>query len=78
MKCTICGKPITLVPSAKERADKYGGKPSDYTKLFREHSACALDKRERETRELMQRRSQPTITFIEEMGKADFNQPNTL
>jgi hypothetical protein len=76
MNCTICGKKITLVPSAKERADKYGGKPSDYTKLFTQHSACALDKRERETRELMQRRSQPTITFIEEMGK--FNQPNTL
>jgi hypothetical protein len=47
------------VPSAKERADKYGGKPSDYTKLFTQHSSCALDKRERETRELMRRLNQP-------------------
>jgi hypothetical protein len=59
MNCTICGKKITLVPSAKERADKYGGKPSDYTKLFTQHSACALDKRERETLELMRRLNQP-------------------
>jgi hypothetical protein len=55
MNCTICSKPITLVPSARERAEKYGGKPSDYTKLFTEHSQCAIDKRERETQELMRR-----------------------
>jgi hypothetical protein len=59
MNCTICGKKITLVPSAKERADKYGGKPSDYTKLFTQHSSCAIDKRERETLELMHRLNQP-------------------
>jgi hypothetical protein len=53
MNCTICSKPIKLVPSARERADKYGGKPSDYTKLFTEHAQCVIDKRERETLELM-------------------------
>ena len=55
MKCTICGKPITLVPSARERAAKYGGKPSDYTKLFSEHAECVAAKRERETLELIKR-----------------------
>jgi hypothetical protein len=55
MKCTICGKPIVLIPSAEKRARKYGGKASDYTKLFTEHTQCFIDKRERETRELMAR-----------------------
>lgn len=55
MNCTICGKKITLVPSAKERADKYGGNPRDYTRLFTEHAQCVIDKRERETLELMRR-----------------------
>ncbi len=43
--CTHCGKPIVLVPSAKERAEKYGGKPSDYTALFTIHAACQLELR---------------------------------
>lgn len=55
MNCTICGKPILLVPSAKERADKFGGSPSDYTNRFTEHAQCSLDKRESETKELMRR-----------------------
>lgn len=55
MKCTICGKEIVLIPSARERADKYGGKPSDYTRLFTEHTSCTLEKRERETLALMRR-----------------------
>lgn len=55
MKCTICGKPILLFPSAAERARKYGGKPSDYIKLFTEHGACVVAKREAETLELMRR-----------------------
>ena len=55
MKCTICGKPILLSPSAAERARKFGGTPSDYTKLFTEHTVCALAKRDRETRELIAR-----------------------
>lgn len=46
MNCTICGKPVVLVPSASERAKKFGGKPSDYTKLFTAHAACQLEKRD--------------------------------
>ena len=55
MKCSICGEKIVLIPSAAERAKKYGGKPSDYIKIFREHTECALKKREADTRELMRR-----------------------
>lgn len=57
MKCTICGKPVLLVPSAKERANKYGGKPSDYTKLFTEHSACVINKRNEDVLKLMRKMS---------------------
>jgi len=57
MKCTICGKPIVLVPSAAERAKKHGGKASDYTKLFTTHSECALVKRKEETLALMQKKN---------------------
>ena len=53
MKCSICGKPVVLVPSAAERAKRYGGKPSDYTRLFTEHSECVIAKREKDTRELI-------------------------
>ena len=49
MNCSICGKKIILVPSAKERAKRYGGKPSDYTKLFTEHHECLIQKREQDT-----------------------------
>jgi hypothetical protein len=48
MKCTICNNPIVLVPSAKERADKFGGTPSDYTRLFTGHTTCFIDKRSKE------------------------------
>ena len=57
MKCSICNKEIILVPSAKERAKKYGGKASDYTKLFTSHAQCAIDKRRKDTFELMKRLS---------------------
>lgn len=58
MKCTICDKKIVLVPSAAERARKFGGKPSDYTSLFTTHSQCAVNKREQEAVELMRKRTQ--------------------
>lgn len=53
--CTICGKKIILNPSASERAKRYGGKPSDYSELFLQHSDCIISKREKETSELMRR-----------------------
>ncbi len=40
MNCSICNKPIILKPSAAERAKKFGGKPSDYTRLFTTHAEC--------------------------------------
>jgi hypothetical protein len=55
MNCTICGKPIVLVPSATERAKKFGGKPSDYTRLFTTHSTCAVEKRSAEAVALMRK-----------------------
>jgi hypothetical protein len=55
MKCKICKKGIVLVPSAAERARKFGGKPSDYTKLFTIHDKCLIEHRGRETVELMKR-----------------------
>lgn len=55
--CTICGKPIVLVPSAAERAAKdVSGRPASYyTNLFREHANCALRKRMDDTAALMRR-----------------------
>lgn len=55
MNCTLCGKPIVLVPSAKERADKFGGRPSDYTSLFTQHTSCARAKRDQDTLALMRK-----------------------
>ena len=45
MKCLICNREIVLVPSAKERAAKFGGKPSDYIKNFQTHADCFLEQR---------------------------------
>lgn len=45
MNCSHCNKPIVLVPSAAERAKKFGGTPSSYTKLFTMHARCQLIKR---------------------------------
>ena len=55
MKCLHCGKEIILVPSAAERAKKYGGVPADYTRLFEYHTACTLELRAKGTTELMKR-----------------------
>ena len=44
-KCTICGKPIILSPSAKERSVKTGMPESYFKSLFTEHTECALAKR---------------------------------
>lgn len=55
MNCTLCHKPIVLVPSARERAARYGGTPAHYTRLFQQHPECLIAKREREATELMRR-----------------------
>lgn len=56
-KCTICRKPIVLIPSASERAakDKFGRPAAFYKSLFTDHAECALDKRRRDASELMRR-----------------------
>lgn len=61
MNCTICGKRIVLKPSAAERARKYGGKPSDYTRLFTTHTECFVTKRSQESIELMRKITQETL-----------------
>lgn len=53
MNCTQCNKPIVLVPSAAERARKFGGKASDYINQFTVHAQCQIDKRNADTRALM-------------------------
>lgn len=47
MNCTVCGKPVVLVPSAAERArsDVTGKTAAYYTKLFPTHASCTLSKR---------------------------------
>jgi hypothetical protein len=53
--CTICNKPIVLVPSAAERAakDLAGKSASYYTSLFTTHSECAVAQRSEQARQLM-------------------------
>jgi hypothetical protein len=55
MNCSICSKPIVLVPSAAERARKYGGKASDYTRLFSAHTNCQLTKNKASLSDLIKR-----------------------
>ena len=55
--CTICGKPIILIPSAEQRAAKdVTGKSAEYYRnLFTEHSTCTLFKRAEETMDLVRK-----------------------
>lgn len=55
MNCSICNKPIQLVPSAQERARKYGETPAYYTKLFATHSDCLIQSRKELTSALIAR-----------------------
>ena len=54
MKCNHCGKEIVLIPSANERAAKYGGTPEFYTRLFSMHNKCIMELRRKSTSELIQ------------------------
>lgn len=54
-KCTICGEPVVLVPSAAERARQSGLPAAYYLNLFTSHSDCFIAKRERETNGLIRR-----------------------
>jgi hypothetical protein len=52
-KCTICNKPIILIPSAAQRAKNSNEPASFYTALFAEHNQCAVKKRSAEATALM-------------------------
>ena len=55
MNCTLCGKSVVLIPSAKERAEKTGGQPEDYIRLFTTHADCQIAKRNADTLALLNR-----------------------
>ena len=55
MKCSICNKPITLVPSAAQRAAKGGGDAAYYTRLFTTHTDCQLAKNKASLSDLIKR-----------------------
>lgn len=56
--CSLCGKPIVLVPSAAERAAKdcTGKSAAYYTSLFTVHAECELERRKQQVSDLMSRR----------------------
>jgi hypothetical protein len=60
MNCTHCNKKIVLIPSARERAAKFGGTPESYTKLFTMHASCLLERRAASVSELIKKLWQHT------------------
>ena len=56
-KCSICGKPIILVPSATKRAKQSVLPASYYLNLFTAHSDCLIAKRNQETSDLLRRKN---------------------
>ncbi len=55
MNCRICNKAIVLVPSASERAARFGGTPEFYTRLFTTHGTCQVAQRSQAAVETMRR-----------------------
>ena len=53
--CTYCNKPIVLVPSASDRASKYGQSPEYYRSLFTVHGKCQVEMRKESTSQLIER-----------------------
>lgn len=51
--CTICNKPVILIPSASQRAKCFGRKPEYYKNLFPNHSECIIKKRNNDTSKLI-------------------------
>lgn len=69
MQCTVCKRPVVLVPSARERAARYGGTAADYVRLFPVHAECTLRVRAAETADLCARiRSAPPPYVILRAG----------
>jgi len=63
MNCLHCKKKIVLVPSAQERAKKYGGTPTDYESRFSYHTECQLKLRADSVSELVRRIKQKEVTY---------------
>lgn len=55
MKCRLCNQEIILVPSAEERAKKYGGTAQFYTKLFTVHGECQVRKNRQDSKKLIEK-----------------------
>lgn len=55
MKCSVCGKPVILSPTAAERSQRFGQPPSYFTNIFTTHSTCMLMQREADVINLMRR-----------------------
>ena len=47
--CKFCGKPVTLIPSAAERARKSGEHPSHFKALFPNHAECEIASRSKDS-----------------------------
>ena len=55
MKCRLCNQDIILVPSAEERAKKYGGTAQFYANLFTVHGECQVRKNKIDSKQLMEK-----------------------
>jgi hypothetical protein len=55
VNCAICHRPIALVPSAQQRAARYGGTSRFYESLFDTHADCLIKKRNQETSDLIRK-----------------------
>ena len=51
--CPYCNLPVTLRPTAEERAKRHGGTAEFYRNLFPSHSDCYVKKRTADTIALM-------------------------
>lgn len=69
MNCNICGKPVTLTPSAAARAaspgNTQGWSAADYTRHFPQHAPCLVDKRSESARQTMKfHRENPGVAHV--------------
>ena len=73
MNCSLCNKPIKLVPSATERAKRSGGTAADYTAIFTTHAVCELNKRTADTlaamKQLREQAEKSTVYLSRQGGR---------
>jgi len=78
-KCSICGKPIVLVPSATARAHKLNCAVSEIDACFTTHSACLVAKRNAESTDLMrvigaEAERMRAVKFLRKISAAEYNE----